>query len=63
MFNIYLILPNKSLAVSILGLLISILGKVEGIISVTVSTLNSGCHLVILFLSITIGGINVFKYF
>jgi len=39
------------------------LGNVEGIISMTVSTLNSGCHLVILFLSITIGGINVFKYF
>lgn len=54
--------PNISLAVAILGLSISILGNDEGMISATDSTSNSGCHLVILSLSITMGGINLFKY-
>lgn len=55
-------IPNISFAVAIFGLSISILGKDEGVISVTDSTSNSGCHLVIFSLSITIGGINLLKY-
>lgn len=51
-----------SLAVVIFDFKISILGNGEGLIFGTDSTSNSGCHLVILFLSITIGEINLLKY-
>lgn len=53
--------PKISLAVAIFGLSISILGNDAGTISVTDSTSNSGCHLVIFSLSITMGGFNLFK--
>lgn len=58
----FLLLPNISFAVGIFDLSISILGNGDGLMFGTDSTSNSGCHLIILSLSIKIGGFNLFKY-